>query len=444
MNAIDLFAGPGGWDVGAAELGIQPLGFELDDAACLTREAAGHRTYKGDLAEIDPDPERLGTVDLLIASPPCQAWSMAGNRQGHEDIEAVHALTDLIVTGEAPEWLADYDWQDPRSRLVTEPLRWAVALQPRLIVFEQVPPVLDYWRHVGRLLEGLGYGVWVGLLQAEQYGVPQTRKRAILMARDDGVRPQPPRPTHQRFVKGQPARHEVTLEGEVRPWVSMAQALGWVAAVNTGRDWKEGGTREDAQQFASDEQPAPTIDGKGRWRIGFPRQNDLDDGGEYRARDFRDEAEPAFTVTEKARSAMKFRNDAQVKAAVRELDEPAPTIKSGHSVAQMGWTPDGGDVRAEGGDLVRLDEVSVLQGFPADYPWQGSRTKQFEQVGNAVPPPLAKAVLAALIDVCDRCHGEGEITVGPTMASLHYLATDPRAEDREVPCPKCGGTGRYA
>lgn len=53
-DALDLFAGPGGWDCGARDLGIDPLGIELDPTACATREAAGLRTLCGDVAQLDP------------------------------------------------------------------------------------------------------------------------------------------------------------------------------------------------------------------------------------------------------------------------------------------------------------------------------------------------------------------------------------------------------
>lgn len=254
MRALDLFAGPGGWDLAATELGLDPLGIEWDDAACQTREANGLRTLQADVSSLDP--ADFAPCDLLIASPPCQAFSMAGNRDGERDLELIHLTLSSLAAGRTP--IDDpSEWADPRSRLVTEPLRWVRELRPSRVALEQVPPVLPLWERTARYLREWGYAVWTGVLSSERYGVPQTRKRAILMASLDGP-VHPPRPTHQSYVPGEPARAEHTLEGELLPWVSMAEALGWAGAVNTDRS----GERAD-EQYESTE-PGPTVTARAR------------------------------------------------------------------------------------------------------------------------------------------------------------------------------------
>lgn len=82
---------------------------------------------------------------------------------------------------------------------------------------------------------------------------------------------------------------------------------------------------------------------------------------------------------------------ARVRADVAAY--PAHTLrgKLSHAHSDVRWIgPDGGSSH------LTVTEAAILQGFPSAYPWRGTRTRQFEQVGNAVPPPLAAASLRAV------------------------------------------------
>jgi DNA (cytosine-5)-methyltransferase 1 len=356
-DVLDLFAGPGGWD---CDLPFSPLGIELDDAAVATRDAAGHRTMQENVALLDPRdfPE---FTEGLIASPPCQAYSKAGLRLGRHDRELVLEVLRRLARGQDCRRDFAHACHDPRSLLVVEPYRFARALRPRWIALEQVPAVLPLWDVIATMLANDGYGVWTGVLEAERYGVPQTRERAFLLARR-GAPAHPPEPTHQRFIRGVAPADVDGLFGGLRSWVSMAEALGW--------------NEEDL--------------------VGFPRQPDdrarghleVRPGVAVRGRDLRPASEPALTLTEKVRSWSRLVAGNQDRATVRSLDEPAPTVAFGHASASFCW---------DGEERVTPAEAGVLQGFPADYPWRGALTKQYEQIGNAVPPPLARAVIKELV-----------------------------------------------
>ena len=202
------------------------------------------------------------------------------------------------------------------AALVLEPARWIAATRPETVVLEQVPAALPIWQHTARELRLQGYSAWSGTLCAADYGVPQTRVRAILIAsRAEQV--SAPAPTHAEH----PAED---LFGDLRlPWVFMATALGW----------------------HGEDRPARTLAGNRapRWLY----------------------------------------------------DDPDGT--HGRIVKRSNYGEDGDTGRRTTHDAVRIttEEAATLQSFPDGYPWQGNKTRVFEQIGNAVPPLLAAHCVAA-------------------------------------------------
>lgn len=340
MKIIDLFAGPGGWSEGLRLLGLAELGIESDGVACQTRRAAGHLTVEADVSGLDPG---KFVADGLIASPPCQAFSKAGKKTGKQHMPALlQAVADR-------DWSARPD-PDPGVWLPLEIGRWQEVLDPEWICLEQVPTVLPLWEAYASLFEELGYSTWVGKLNSADYGVPQTRTRAFLIA------------SRLKSVYAPPSTHAkdpgmFALE----PWVTAGEALGLAGVA-----------------------------------LGFPRKDDLGTSSTgYRERDMRPSDQPAFTITEKARSWM--------------IQRPATTVTTDPRLWPPGHKVNSADERRlgveearerygdrRGSEAIRLSPQQglVLQSFREDYPVAGTKTKQFEQIGNAVPPLLAAHVVS--------------------------------------------------
>jgi DNA (cytosine-5)-methyltransferase 1 len=408
VTIVDLFAGAGGWEEGLAELGHQAIGIENDPAACQTAEAAGHRRMMLDAAAADPTD--FGSVWGLIGSPPCQAYSTAGKGGGRVDkprvIRCAHELADGIDRRAHHQERC----QDERSLLTVEPLRWAMLLRPQWIALEQVPPVLELWQLFADLLAGHGYRCAVGVLSAEQYGVAQTRKRAYLIANRNGPVTLP-EPTHRSYNPRDP---DGVREGEqdLLPWVSMAQALGWGAEDDrvTYTNANTGGGRRPRGMRRPTRCPARTLDSSAvAWTIECDdeahhgsRPHTAAPGQEHRrghdALDPRRRHMRVRPTTEPAPTLVATGLEHGVPVWVDR--RPATTVCPGGAVHAPGHKRNAADPpgkypgRSAGAVRVTVEQAATLQGFRADYPWQGARYRQFRQIGNAVCPPVARRVLA--------------------------------------------------
>lgn len=421
MIALDLFAGHG-WGVACQKLGIEEYGVEIMPEAIATRELNGMTTVYRDvwegLAEDRPLEERhpvtYGDYDLLIASPPCQTFSMAGGGAGRKALDDVLGLIDAKAYRSVEDLRAFGESHDPRTALVLTPLAHVFRDLPRYVVLEQVPPVLPVWERCAEEMRAWGYSVWTGNLQSEMYGVPQTRKRAILIAKRDpdlDGEAAPPVPTHSRYYSRDPKR----LDAGVLPWVSMAEALGWGM---TERPMVTAGNAVDRAEGVGGSGAKAAIErekARGAWL-----RSNYGTGGDPAARGERTSDEPSATVTSKI-----DRNRWEGRGAWGFTERPIPTLTTGSNGG--GSDPQSGgsgsrkivsDARAagtyidpaEGPKRVTVDEAAALQSYPADFRWDAeitdpktgrmkpiTKTNQFLQVGNAVPPLLAEAILQAVI-----------------------------------------------
>lgn len=165
ITNIELFAGAGGLALGLEQAGIEGLAFvEFNHKACDTLRAnrPGWNVIEGDVHEVDFTSYR-GKVDLVSGGAPCQAFSIAGRRQGFSDDKG-------------------------RGLLFFELMRLVHAKRPRVVFLENVKNLVNHddgntFRVICETLENEGYACCYRVLNAMEYGnTPQNRERIYIVA----------------------------------------------------------------------------------------------------------------------------------------------------------------------------------------------------------------------------------------------------------------------
>lgn len=165
-KSIDLFCGAGGMTAGFKAAGIHSLlSNDIEESACTTLKINNPEinVFCGDITDEETKSviERAateGNVDIICGGPPCQGFSMAGFRADN----------------------------DPRNQLFREFVDIVKRVNPKVIVFENVEGLLSYqggktYREVHALFSELGYNTEGRTLLTSEYGVPQKRKRVIII-----------------------------------------------------------------------------------------------------------------------------------------------------------------------------------------------------------------------------------------------------------------------
>lgn len=332
-RAMSLFAGAGGLDIGVDAAGFRTICAVELDAPCvstLLRNARGKAVWQVDVRALDPIGVavalklRPGELALLHGGPPCQPFSQIGKRGGVDD---------------------------PRGQLAFQMVRFAEALRPAAVLIEQVPKFLGTWAAdgmtvldvLGEEFRRIGYKVRATVMDATDYGVPQKRKRAIIVAVAEG----------QDF--------EFPLVGACRP-CTVGDAIG---------DLPEAVPLDCEPLVPNHVDVTPARD---RHRISFVAE------GEWLSKT--PGAPPDVVQRLTRKDTTKFRR--------LHRDLPSLTLRCGealyHPVEDRYLTP---------------REAARIQGFPDTHVFVGPIRRrtgtvrdldQHRQVANAVPPPLAKSV----------------------------------------------------
>jgi len=384
LRTIDLFCGAGGITEGFREAGYVSLyGNDVMPEAIETFKL-NHPEAIADCRSIENvDPAEIrkrlglepGELDVLVGGPPCQGFSI-----------------------NAP----DRFLEDPRNALFRHYERFLEEFQPKTFLFENVPGLLSLgdgkvFRLITEIFTGLGYHVTAKILFAAHYGVPQERWRLILLgSRFSEV--QHPVPTHfavgrANFRGGSTMTFQLSEKDRIhlKPYVSVGEAIGDLPRLLMGEgaeviQYQSEAHSAYAQTMRKGAQETFNHVAAKLSKQNAERMKHVKPGGSWRdiPHDLLPKGMQRARKSDHTKRYGRLHNDGLSGTMLTKCDPHWGTV----------FLPDQDRT-------LTVREAARFQSFPDTYRFVGSRVSQYEQVGNAVPVLMAKAIADQL-----RCHLE--------------------------------------
>jgi DNA (cytosine-5)-methyltransferase 1 len=378
-TVIDLFAGAGGLSEG-----FRMNGFDVIAANDYDQEAANTFRFNHPETKFFEQPiqelsasellnslgMKPGDLDVLAGGPPCQAFSINNHNRG---------------------------FHDDRSNLFKEYVRMVGGLQPKSFVMENVTGMssLDQGRaikEIYELLGDLGYHVEHQTLKAEEFGVPQERRRVIFIGTRKGTI-QWPSPSH--FGKSTSLMNFLPLR---RPFVSVEEAINDlpVLSIEEGDEVTEYSrpATSDFQRFMRKgatklyNHVAPNLGATNLERI-----RHIPPGGSWR--------DIPFDLLPDGMKKAKRSDHTKRYGRLHPLGLASTILTK----CDLHW---GAYIHPSQERTLTVREAARFQSFPDHIRFMGPRAEQFRQVGNAVPPLLGSAIAKSIEKLLDCSHREKE------------------------------------
>lgn len=359
-TAIDLFCGAGGLSEGFRQAGVHVLAGQDIDATFGKTFADTHNEASfvhGPIQDISAADLlaaancQPGEVDVLIGGPPCQGYSVYNHQRGADD---------------------------PRAGLFKEYLRIVEAIQPRWLVMENVTGITSIAggaivREIQSGMRQLGYRVDMKPLKAEEYGVPQERRRVFFIATREDQSP----------ILFPTATHGPELE----PFITVWDAISDLPPLENGQDigaQKYGASPQNAYQavLRGDRRYVENHSAPRLSNVNLERMRHIPPGGSWRDIPF-DLLPAGMKKAKRSDHTKRYGRPAKTDLACTVLTK-----------CDVHW---GAYIHSTQDRSFSVREAARLQSFPDFFAFSGSRTEQYVQVGNAVPPLLGKAVAEAII-----------------------------------------------